>query len=166
MSACTSFWASCSRSDKSTPQKLSCSSTDSTPACISFGATCRVQVIRNFAFFDPRCKLMIIPGCKGIRRAPSRAPVWVMSIVCARRVTSSIETLTGKTIFLRGDLRLFSIDNHYRLTTSPRKVTGVCSTPDTDFCCGTRTGGYIASRIDNRPFPGISRQAADKQMWA
>ena len=36
-----------------------------------------------------------------------------------------METLTGNTIFLRGDLRLFSIDNHYRLTTSRGKVTGV-----------------------------------------
>src|ERR1700736_3488158 len=117
MSACTSFLASRSRSDKSTPQKLSCSSKDSTPACSSFGATCRVQVIRNFAFFDPRCKLMIIPGCNGVRRAPSRAPVWVMSIVCARWVTSSIETLTDNTIFLRDDLRFSSMDNNYHLPT-------------------------------------------------
>jgi hypothetical protein len=69
MSAFTSLLASGS-SDKSTPQKLVCRSKDSTPACISFGATCRVHVIRNFAFFDPRCKLMIIPARKGIRRAP------------------------------------------------------------------------------------------------
>ena len=125
MSACTSFLASRSPSDKSTPQKLFCSAKDSTPACSSLEATCRVHAIRNFAFFDPRCKLMIIPGCNCVRRAASRAPVWVMSIVCARWVTSSIETLTDNTIFLRDDLRFSSMDNNYHLPTSRGKVTGV-----------------------------------------
>ena len=125
ISACTLFLASRSRSDKSTPQKLFCSSNDSTPACSSFGATCRVQVIRNFAFCDPRCKLMIIPGCNGVRSAPSRAPVCVMSIVCARWLTLSIEILTGNTIFLRDDLRFSSIDGNYHLPTNRGKVTGV-----------------------------------------
>src|SRR5450759_1682534 len=36
------------------------------------------------AFFDPRCKLMIIPGCNCVRRPPSCAPVVEMSTVCAR----------------------------------------------------------------------------------
>jgi hypothetical protein len=107
-SVCISFLASRS-SDRSTPQKLSCGSSDSMPARSSFGPSCRMHRTRNSAFFDPRCKLMIIPGCNCVRRPPSCAPVVVMSTVCARRVTLSTETLTGNTIFLRCDLRLFSI---------------------------------------------------------
>jgi len=121
MSARTSFLVSRSRSDRSTPQKLFCSSKDSTPACSSFRATCRVHAIRNFVFCDPRCKLMIIPGCNSARRPPIRAPVCVMSIVCARWVTLSSETLTDNTIFLRDDLRFSSINNHYHSYTNRGK---------------------------------------------
>jgi len=70
MSACTSFLASRSGSYNSTLQKLFCSSKDSTPACRSFGATCRIHVIRNFALFDPRCKLMIMAASNCVWRAP------------------------------------------------------------------------------------------------
>jgi hypothetical protein len=107
--ACISFLASSPRSDRSTPQKLFCGSTDSMPACSSLEVSSRIHSTRNFAFFAPRCKLMIVPGCIWVRRAPSRAPTSVISIVCARWVTLSIETLTGNTIFLRGDWRLFNI---------------------------------------------------------
>lgn len=120
-SACVCFLVSRSRSDKSTPQKLFCGSKDSTPACSSFGASCRIHAIRNFAFFDPRRKLMIIPGCNCVRRAPSRAPVSVMSTVCARWVASSIVTLTGRTIFLRGNLRFSSIVKLLSCATQSRK---------------------------------------------
>jgi hypothetical protein len=47
MNALTSSLASCSRSDRSTPQKFLCSSKDSTPACSLFGASCRTHAIRN-----------------------------------------------------------------------------------------------------------------------
>lgn len=99
-------------SERSTPQKFFCGSTDSMPACCSSGPSCRIHCTRKSAFDDPRRKLMIIPGCKCVRSAPSRAPVGVMSIVCAKCVTLSIETLTGNTIFLRGAVRLFSIGKH------------------------------------------------------
>jgi hypothetical protein len=107
--ACISFLASSSRSDRSTPQKLLCGSTDLIPACSSLEVSSRIHSTRNFAYFDPRCKLMIVPGCIWVRRAPSRAPTSVISIVCARWVMLSIEILTGNTIFLRGDWRLFNI---------------------------------------------------------
>ena len=99
-------------SERSTPQKFFCGSSDSIPACCSSGPSCRIHWTRKSAFDDPRRKLMIIPGCKCVRTAPSRAPVGVMSIVCAKCVTLSIETLTGNTIFLRGAMRLFSIGRH------------------------------------------------------
>ena len=54
MSACCdSFLTSVASSDKSTPQKLLCGCRDSRPACISFGASCLIHAIRNFALFDP-----------------------------------------------------------------------------------------------------------------
>jgi len=99
----------CSWSDRSTPQKLFCGSTDTMPACCSLGAICRIHAIRNFAFFEPRCKVTIIPGCNWARRPPRRAPVWVMSTVCARWFTVSSVTFTGNTIFLRGEVRWFSM---------------------------------------------------------
>jgi hypothetical protein len=99
-------------SERSTPQKFFCGSSDSIPACCSSGPSCRIHWTRKSAFDDPRRKLMIIPGSKCVRTAPSRAPVGVMSIVCAKCVTLSIETLTGNTIFLRGAMRLFSIGRH------------------------------------------------------
>jgi hypothetical protein len=109
MNAFTSSLALSSWSDRSTPQKSFCVSKDSMPACSSFGASCRIHAIRNFAFFDPRCNVMIIPGCNCVRRPPRRAPVCVMSTVCARWLTVSSVTFTGNTIFLRGEVRLFSI---------------------------------------------------------
>jgi hypothetical protein len=36
-------------------------------------------------------------------------PVWVMSTVCARWFTVSSVTFTGNTIFLRGEVRWFSM---------------------------------------------------------
>ena len=72
--ACMTFLGSPSRSDRLTPQKLSTSCRHSTPARISFGASCRIHAIRNFAFFDPRCKCMMAPGCNWVRRAPSMPP--------------------------------------------------------------------------------------------
>jgi len=38
----------------------------------------------DFARCGPRCRLMIFPFSNCVRRAPSRVPVCVMSIVCAR----------------------------------------------------------------------------------
>jgi hypothetical protein len=75
MSACCdSFLTSGASSDKSTPQKLLCGCRDSRPACISFGASCLIHAIRNFALFDPRCRITSDPGSNSVRRAPRRAP--------------------------------------------------------------------------------------------
>jgi hypothetical protein len=53
---------------------------------------------------------MMVPGCNRVRRVQFiRAPVGVMSTVCANWATLSTEPLIDNTIFLRGDLRLFSI---------------------------------------------------------
>lgn len=104
-----SFLTSRCRADRSTPQKLFCGCRHSIPAWSSFGASCRTHAIWNFARCDPRCRLMMVPGFSCIRNAPSRAPFSVMSTVCARCVTWSMKTLTGKTIFLRAFFRLSSI---------------------------------------------------------
>jgi len=45
-------------------------------------------------------------GLGGHRGVP---PVWVMSTVCARWFTVSSVTFTGNTIFLRGEVRWFSM---------------------------------------------------------
>jgi hypothetical protein len=110
--ACASFLASNSE-DKSTPQKLFCGSSDSMPTCCSFEPSGRFHWTQNWAFLDPRCNLMIVPTCKCARSGQFiRAPVGVISTVCAKRVTLPTETLTDNTIFLRDDLRLFSIDRY------------------------------------------------------
>ena len=72
--ACMTFLGSPSRSDRLTPQKLSTSCRHSTPARISFGASCRIHTIRNFAFFDPRCKCMMAPGCNLGSEGPKLCP--------------------------------------------------------------------------------------------
>jgi hypothetical protein len=88
--------------------------------------------------FSPyRCNVMIIPGLNCVRRAPSRAPLGVISSVCARWVILSIETLTGNTIFRRGDLPLLSISCvNYPSSSHHHKVTSVIrrrlSWPTTD----------------------------------
>jgi hypothetical protein len=64
MNAFTSSLALCSWSDRSTPQKSPLLSPKiSTPACSSFGASCRIYAIRNCAFFDPRCKVSQMVDC-------------------------------------------------------------------------------------------------------
>ena len=98
-------------SAKLTPQKFSCKSTDSTPACISLGASWRTQMIRNLAFFCPRCKSTIVPGCSFARSAPKRAPNRVISSVCAKRDSFATENLTGRTIFCRAILRFSTIES-------------------------------------------------------
>ena len=104
-------------SDRSMPQKLFCGSRDSMPACCSSGPSFRLHWTRNLAFLDPRCTPMMVPGCNCVRRVQFiRAPVGVMSTVCAKWMTLSTEAVTDKTIFLRGDLRLFSIGRYF---TSP-----------------------------------------------
>lgn len=118
MSASISFLISFSRSDRLTPQKLLRGSKHSIPAWSSLGASSRTQAIRNFALWDPRCRLTIIPSSSCVRSPPSRAPISVMSTVYARRVTLSVETFTGKTIFLRGDFRFSSIKRLCRGTGS------------------------------------------------
>ena len=69
------FLGSPSRSDRLTPQKLSTSCRHSTPARISFGASCRIHAIRNFAFFDPRCKSGLQLGSEGPKLCPPRCDV-------------------------------------------------------------------------------------------
>jgi len=73
--ACMTFLGSPSRSDRLTPQKLSTSCRHSTPARISFGASCRIHAIRNFAFFDPRCKSGLQLGSEGPKLCPPRCDV-------------------------------------------------------------------------------------------
>src|SRR5438132_12933245 len=73
--ACMTFLGSPSRSERLTPQKLSTSCRHSTPARISFGASCRIHAIRNFAFFDPRCKSGLQLGSEGPKLCPPRCDV-------------------------------------------------------------------------------------------
>ena len=124
LTVCAPFLASIPL-DKFTPQKLFSGSSSSTPAWTSFGESCRIHPTRNSFFFAPRCKIMIIPDCNDVWYATRRAPVGVMSTVCAKRVTEPTETFTGNTIFLRSDFLLFSIATIVRDASSEQKVTRV-----------------------------------------
>ena len=109
INVCTSFAASPCRSDRSTPQKLSSNSKDWRPTWSSFGPSCRTQEIRNCAFFNPRWRLTVVPASNFVRSEPTRAPVCVMSTVCAKCVALSIKTFTDRTILLRFDFRFSNI---------------------------------------------------------
>src|SRR5579864_1086884 len=91
-----------------TSQKSFCGSKHSMPARSSLGPSCRTHAILNFALCDPRRKLMVIPASNRVRRPPNWAPVSVMSTVCTGSVLVPIEIFTGRTVLIRGDLRLFN----------------------------------------------------------
>ena len=108
--ACISFLASSSRSDRSTPQKV---------VLWLHGFDTRLQFVGSELSnpFDSELRLFrpalqtydrsgLYLGSEGTKPGPLHP---VISIVCARWVMLSIEILTGNTIFLRGDWRLFNI---------------------------------------------------------
>lgn len=147
-------------SAKLTPQKFSCKSTDSTPACISFEASWRTQIIRNFAFFCPRCKSTMVPGCNWARSAPRRAPDRVISSVCAKRDSFANENLTGSTIFLRAVLR-FSTIRSLKLCCRPINAETLPSSQNSrELNIKSAYHASVASRGDQSGTVEIARKTA------
>jgi hypothetical protein len=109
MNAFASSLALSSWSDRSTPQKFSSSSKDSTPACSSFGPSCRIHAIRN-RFFRPALQRYDHSWMQ-LRSEATKTCPGTRDVNRMCQVVDFVErNLHRQHHFLRGEVRLFSID--------------------------------------------------------
>src|ERR1039458_5923341 len=113
---------------------------------------------------------MIVPGSNCVRRPPTRAPVCVMSIVCARWLTASSVTFTGNTIFLRVEMRLFSIGRPLSCVTRARK--SYYSHPTDQTNCRYRNswrprspGDCFSRRASERVADFVLQRTSPRDTW-